>query len=189
MMITMAWIKVIDENEATGNLKRIYKKIRDERGKLSNIMKIHSLNPRSMETHLALYVNLMFGKSNLSREEREIIATAVSVANNCDYCKLHHGEALKHYWKDSEKVQSFMDDPLSYNLPEKTKKMVEYAIKLTKTPDQVTEKDVEDLRSVGFEDRDILDIALITSYFNFVNRIALGLGVDFSPEEISGYKY
>lgn len=185
----MAWIEVIDENEANGQLKRIYEKIKGTRGKVANIMKIHSLNPRSMETHLALYVNLMFGQSKLSREEREIIATAVSSANNCDYCKLHHGEALNHYWKDKEKIQQFMEDPLGLDLPEKTKAMIQYALKLTKTPDQVSEEDVESLRNAGFSDRDILDIALITSYFNFVNRIALGLGVEFSPEEISGYNY
>ena len=185
----MAWIKVIDEDEATGNLKRIYEKIKGKRGKVANIMKIHSLNPRSMETHLALYVNLMFGQSNLSREEREIIATVVSAANKCDYCKLHHGEALNYYWKNLEKVQAFMNDPLSFDVPERTKAMIKYAIKLTKTPEEVTEEDIKSLRTVGFSDRDILDIALITSYFNFVNRIALGLGVEFSPDEISGYKY
>lgn len=41
----------------------------------------------------------------------------------------------------------------------------------------------------GFSDTDILTINLITSYFNFVNRIALGLGVGFSDDEITGYMY
>jgi alkylhydroperoxidase family enzyme len=43
------------------------------------------------------------------------------------------------------------------------------------------------LRAVGLSDQDILDVSLITAYFNFVNRIALGLGVAFSDEEVSGY--
>ena len=45
------------------------------------------------------------------------------------------------------------------------------------------------MRAVGFSDRDILDVNLITSYFNFVNRIAEGLGVAYDPGEMSGYKY
>ncbi|QXD13835.1 hypothetical protein GQ464_010165 [Rhodocaloribacter litoris] len=53
----------------------------------------------------------------------------------------------------------------------------------------MTEADVAALREAGFSDRDILDINLIVSYFNFVNRIASGLGVDFSPEEAGGYRY
>ncbi len=185
----MPWINVIEEDEASGSLKRIYEKIKGERGKIANIMKIHSLNPRSMETHLALYVNLMFGRSNLTREERELIATAVSAINNCDYCKLHHGEALNFYWKDEKKIKEFINDPLSFDLPEKSKVMIKHTMKLTKTPDQITENDIQELKEIGFSDRDILDITLITSYFNFVNRIALGLGVEFTPEEISGYKY
>jgi len=42
---------------------------------------------------------------------------------------------------------------------------------------------------VGLTDEEILSVNLVTSYFNFVNRIALGLGVEFSEEEIKGYKY
>ncbi len=52
----------------------------------------------------------------------------------------------------------------------------------------MTESDLGELRAVGLSDRDILDLTLIVAYFNFVNRIALGLGVAFSGEEISGYR-
>ena len=52
----------------------------------------------------------------------------------------------------------------------------------------MTESDLGDLRAVGLKDQDILDITLIVGYFNFVNRIALGLGVEYSEEEVVGYK-
>ena len=55
--------------------------------------------------------------------------------------------------------------------------MLDYAVTLTETPSAVTEADVEALRQAGFTDAAILGINLITSYFNFVNRIAEGLGV------------
>jgi len=48
---------------------------------------------------------------------------------------------------------------------------------------------VRRLREVGLSDREILNVNLIVSYFNFVNRIALGLGVKLSPDDISGYRY
>ena len=41
---------------------------------------------------------------------------------------------------------------------------------------------------MGLSDKDILDLTLIVGYFNFVNRIALGLGVGWSAEELSGYR-
>ena len=50
------------------------------------------------------------------------------------------------------------------------------------------ESDLDELRAVDLSDRDILDVSLIVAYFNFVNRIALGLGVSYSAEELSGYR-
>jgi len=56
--------------------------------------------------------------------------------------------------------------------------MIDYAVKLTRTPGGMERGDVETLRRVGFSDRAILDINGVTAYFNFVNRIADGLGVE-----------
>ena len=56
--------------------------------------------------------------------------------------------------------------------------MLDYAVKLTETPNEVASADVDRLRDVGFDDRGIHDICSITAYFAFVNRIADGLGVE-----------
>lgn len=55
--------------------------------------------------------------------------------------------------------------------------MLSYAEKLTMTPGAMTADDVADLRSAGFSDRDVLDIAEVVGYYAYVNRIADGLGV------------
>jgi hypothetical protein len=82
----MAWIKMIPENEAEGKLAELYKKYRSrESGIIDHILKIHSLDPPSMETHIQMYSGLMFGPSELSRKEREMIAVVVSVENSCHY--------------------------------------------------------------------------------------------------------
>ncbi len=185
----MAWIRVVDEDEADGKLKKIYERIKRERGKLSNIMKVHSLHPSAMKTHMNLYLAIMFSHFGLKREEKELIAVVVSAANKCEYCMHHHAEALNHYWKDDEKIQRLVQDFRLLDLSEKKQEILEYAVKLTKMPDKVEEGIVQNLRESGFSDEDILTINLVTSYFNFVNRIALGLGVEFTPEEIEGYKY
>ena len=59
--------------------------------------------------------------------------------------------------------------------------MLIYATKLTHTPSKMTSNDVEQLRVVGFSDRDILDIAELTAYYAYANRIADGLGVEREP--------
>lgn len=184
----MFWIKVIDYNEATGKLKEIYEELIKKRGKISNIMKVQSLNPTFMKLHMDLYINLMFQQAGLTREERELIAVVVSSANGCQYCTNHHAEALNHYWKDKDKLQKVIKDYKSIELPDKIIKMLNYAYKLTKNPNEIKQKDIDDLRKSGFSDEDILNINLIVSYFNLVNRIASGLGVEFTTEEVRGYK-
>ncbi len=185
----MPYIHQINEDEAEGKLKEYYDSLIKSRGKLSNIMKIHSLNPASMMAHMDLYLKIMFGKTALKREANELIAVAVSSANNCDYCMKHHGEALNFYWKDNERVRLAATDYKSAGLNERELKMVEHAVKLTKEPYNVNEKDIQTLRDSGLTDEEILSVNLVTSYFNFVNRIALGLGVEYSEEETKGYKY
>ncbi len=56
--------------------------------------------------------------------------------------------------------------------------MLDYAVKLTRSPHAVGEADVRCLREVGFDDTGILDICQVVSYFNYVNRLADGLGVE-----------
>jgi len=154
------------------------------RGKVSNIMKVHSLNPGAMRQHLGFYAHLMFGASGLTRGEREAMAVAVSQANGCDYCVVnHHREAL-----DVVERTATVDRAAGQDKQTRWAALLVYAEKLTIAPHTVNAADVQRLRAVGLSDRDILDVALISSYFNFVNRIAPGLGVEFNPEEVHGYR-
>lgn len=60
--------------------------------------------------------------------------------------------------------------------------MLDFAVKLTQTPSQMTQGDVEHLREHGFDDSAILEIVHIVAYFNYINRVADALGVDPEPE-------
>ncbi len=84
-----AWIRNVEEAEAEGELKRVYEEVKVKRGSVSNVMKTQSLDSDSIKLHLDLYLHLMFGRSTLTRLEREIIAVGVSQLNNCTYCVTH----------------------------------------------------------------------------------------------------
>ena len=81
----MAWITVIDEDEAEGELRELYDKYTEPWGGVDNILKIHSLNPVSMAAHYELYKTVMKGSRDLSRTRREMIALVVSAINHCVY--------------------------------------------------------------------------------------------------------
>ncbi len=184
----MPWIRVIGEGEAEGAVRDAYDDVVARRGKLSNIMRVQGLNAEAMTRHLELYVTLMFGDSALSRAERELIAVVVSAANRCEYCVSHHAEPLRRYWKDDARVDAVTKDWREAPLSARERALAAYADKLTRAPGDAAEEDVTALRAQGFSDRDVLDANMITAYFNFVNRIAAGLGVECSPEEVRGYK-
>ena len=85
-MVEKAWINMIREKEAEGALAELYERYEDpEHGKVDNILKIHSLKPRTLRDHGNLYRTTMYGPSELSRVEREMIAVVVSSLNECHY--------------------------------------------------------------------------------------------------------
>ena len=81
----MAWIDTINEGDANGLLKDQYEKLKDSRNGVDNILKIHSLNPESLDAHVRLYKTIMYGKSPIRRVNREMIAVLVSSINQCHY--------------------------------------------------------------------------------------------------------
>ncbi len=185
----MPWIQVIEEAQADEALQRAYGQIKGDRGKVANILKIHSLLPETMTGHLDFYMHVMFAKGALNRRQCELVATVVSAANRCDYCVNHHAEALNAYLKDRALVEQIASDYTQVALEPMERAMCDFAVKLTQTPDGMREQDVEILNQRGLDDQSILHLTLVVGYFNFVNRVALGLGVPFNETEIRGYKY
>ncbi|HEU0245829.1 MAG TPA: carboxymuconolactone decarboxylase family protein [Gaiellaceae bacterium] len=81
----MAYIRLIDEGGAEGLLAEEYDAAVERAGKVFNIVKAMSLRPGVLRASMALYREIMFGESGLSRKERELLATVASAEQNCDY--------------------------------------------------------------------------------------------------------
>jgi uncharacterized peroxidase-related enzyme len=81
-----AWIHMVQEDEAEEDLRKYYEQLRDPKtGEVDNILKIHGLHPETLNAHYLLYRTVMYGKSNIRRPEREMIAVVVSSLNECHY--------------------------------------------------------------------------------------------------------
>ena len=81
-----AWITVIPEQEADGLLRDLYEKEWDKQHNLvDNILKVHSLHPETLRAHIDLYRTIMYGRSGITRPEREMIGVTVSAINHCHY--------------------------------------------------------------------------------------------------------
>jgi uncharacterized peroxidase-related enzyme len=151
-----------------------------------NILRIHGVHSRTMRLHYDLYKQLMYSKGPLTRIQREMIAVVVSSENGCRYWLHHHGAGLRRLLEvkgvklfDIEKLLAALaSDYRETGLPAADLAMLDYAVKLTRSPGAMTAADVDALRAQEFDDRAIHDICAIAAYYAFVNRIADGLGVE-----------
>jgi uncharacterized peroxidase-related enzyme len=177
-MTDKAWITMIAEEDADEKLTAAYAECADRAtGIVGHIFKIQSLNPPSMLAHHALYQALMFGRSPLTRIQREMIASVVSAINGCEYCLHHRTTILSRWLEDDALVEQIVHDHAHAPIDPQDRAMLDFAAKLTRTPGEMTQADVEALRAVGFDDQAILDIVQIAAYYAFTNRLSKGLGL------------
>jgi alkylhydroperoxidase family enzyme len=81
----MPWIEQVPVSEATGLLKRLYDEAIQRAGRVWHIVQIMSINPRVLRASIGFYKAIMFGKSPLSRVQRELLATVVARELGCHY--------------------------------------------------------------------------------------------------------
>ena len=78
---------------------------------------------------------------------------------------------------DDELVKALQDDYKTAPISEQDKVMLDYVMQLTRDATRISRQDHQRLRGSGFDDRGILQITLIASWFNYINRVADALGV------------
>ncbi|MEM7369778.1 MAG: peroxidase-related enzyme [Bacteroidota bacterium] len=193
----MSWIEEISFEQARGQLKKLYDRIKGPNGYLDNILSVHSLRPHSLFGHMSLYKNVLHNSNNsLPKWYLELIGVYVSQLNQCAYCVQHHFAGLrrllqKDAWAD-QLLAATSQDEFGDMLDQKYLLGLAYAKVLTKYPHMVSQVHIESMRSQGLDDGEILEINQVVSYFCYANRTVLGLGVStegdilgLSPNESS----
>jgi uncharacterized peroxidase-related enzyme len=92
-----------------------------------------------------------------------------------------HEKDLRSVVDSDEQRQTVQDDYLSAKLSDRELALLDFAVKLTKTPSGMVQSDLNDLRKNGFTDEEVVDAVHCIGYFNFINRVLDGLGVDPEP--------
>ena len=185
----MTWIRTIPFEEAEGKVKDLYERIKGPNNNVDNIMMAHSLRPHSMEGHMALYKNVLHHSRNtLPKWLLEAIGVCVSIINQCEYCIEHHYEGMRKLIEDDQRSQSIREaleegDP-SKVFESKELATMNYAVKLTTNPQNISPDDIEKLRINNVDDGEILEINQVAAYFAYANRVVLGLGINKSGDII-----
>jgi uncharacterized peroxidase-related enzyme len=185
----MTWIKTIAYDESSGTLRDLYDRIKGPQNYIDNIMLAHSLRPHSMQGHMTLYKYVLHHPRNeLPKAYLETIGVYVSMLNRCQYCVEHHFAGLSRLLSDDDRAaeirQVLADGNPGAAFSGRELAGLQYAERLTTAASELSDDDIEALRTAGFDDGEILEINQVTAYFAYANRTVLGLGIDTDGDVI-----
>lgn len=172
----ISWFPVLPEDELDPRVQELIGRQREKLGAPNNVVRTHSWRPELMLRWLALYDYIARGPSGLSRAEREMIAVVVSAENQCMLCQANHSADLRRLTGDPVLADRIALDYRRAGLDPRTRAMLDYALKVTRTPTECEEADIVALREHGLSDDDIYDIINTAAIYNFNNRVASASG-------------
>lgn len=156
-----------------------FDKCLEKLGFVPNVLVAYAHDDAKLSAFAAFYNDLMLAPSGLSKLEREMIAVAVSSVNRCYYCLTAHGAAVRQLSQDPVLGELMAMNYRAADLSSRHRAMLDFAVKLTETPQLVGETDRDGLRAVGFGERDIWDVSAVAAFYNMSNRMASA--VDMRP--------
>jgi uncharacterized peroxidase-related enzyme len=183
---------MIRDEEASDNLNAVLDEARTPHGTVDNVMRVHSLRPATMQGHVALYKAALHNDENtLPTWLQETLSSYVSILNDCPYSLANHWANAKHLIGDNQKSdaieKALRSDVLEPVFDGMELALLHYTKKLTCTPQDMVESDVQALRTHGLDDGQILEANQIVAYFNYANRLLNGLGVSTDGDVVGYY--
>jgi uncharacterized peroxidase-related enzyme len=181
-----SWLEEPDEAALSSDERQILVESIKVNGYLHNFTRILAATP-TLSRNFVLHVEMLITQQEqLTRRECEIIATTVSSINQCEICLVSHREALREILhKNNEDVNQADLLAINYRRTQfgiKEQALISYAVKLTERPYEMTESDIQTLRTVGYSDQAIFQIIHVVCLFNYTNRLASGTGIRVNPE-------
>ncbi len=178
----MSWIDIVTKEEAEGRLQALYQRVAGPGGNVDNILQIHSLRPHTLAGHMALYKTVLHHSGNkLPKWLLETIGVYVSLLNGCTYCVEHHFAGLRRLLKDNDRLRRIRHGLeagiFEGAFDEREQTILDYARQLTQSPGEIRETSITNMRAAGLDNGEILEVNQVVSYFAYVNRTVLGLGV------------
>jgi uncharacterized peroxidase-related enzyme len=172
-----AWIAVPSPDELPTEVGEEIGDIAERIGFMPNVARLLAVTPRHFVGWWKYFDDLMRGPSGLSKTQREMVAVVISAESHCPYCVAAHAAALRMRTNDDALVERLAVNYRHVELDTRDRAMLDFAVKLTKTPDECGQTDLERLRAVGYTDEDILHIVEVTAIFNYNVRLAAATGL------------
>jgi uncharacterized peroxidase-related enzyme len=169
----MTFIRTIPPAEADASVRAMYERAESRFGYLPNWARAFSLRPNVMEGWTALLQSV---QSNLPVRTYELATLAAARALRSTYCSLAHGTVLATKVFDAPAVTAIMKDAPEAPLEPRERAMMAFAEKIAVAADQITAGDVERLRSHGYRDQEIFDVAAAAAARCFFAKLLDAMG-------------
>ena len=159
-------------DELPPDMRERIEAVADKSGFVPNVFLALAHRPDEWRAFFAYHDALMEKEGGLSAADKELIVVATSAANDCLYCVVAHGAVARIRARNPLIADQVAVDWRKADLTDRQKAMLGFAVKLAVQPADVAEQDLDELRKRGFSDDDIWDIAAISAFFGFSNRMA-----------------
>jgi len=146
--------------------------VQEKSGFVPNVFLVLAHRPDEFRAFFAYHDALMDKPGALSKAEREMIVVATSALNQCQYCVVAHGAILRIRAKNPLIADQVATNYRKADITDRQKAMLEFGIKVSTQAQKVGEDDIKTLKSHGFDEEDIWDIAAIAAFFGLSNRLA-----------------
>ncbi len=173
----VAWLSVPAPDELPEEVAAEISPISDRVGFVPNVARLLAITPSHFVGWWRYFDDLMRGPSGLTKTQREMIAVVISAESGCPYCQIAHAAGLRLRTKDAALVDRLAVNYRHVDLTPRDRAMLDFAVKLTRTPDECGESDLGRLRDVGYSDEDILHIIEVTAIFTYNVRLATATGL------------
>lgn len=173
----VTWLVMPGESVEDPGMQKLFAKAKEALGFIPNVFLGYTIRPTHFTHWFNHFREITQGKGELTLAEREMIAVVVSNENGCLYCLVSHGADLRVKLGDPILADRITFDYQKAGLDEATMAMLDYAAKITVSPLDCGEGDIEYMRQLGFSDQKIFDIAEIAAMYNFTNRLASATGM------------
>lgn len=144
--------------------------------KVSDYVLVLAHDVETLKVRSPLFNAIMYGQGGLSRAERELGALAASVVNHCIYCAAVHADRHAQLSKDTAVTDKLFTMGEKADLERRDRAILDFGMKLARTPQQAMATDVAALRAAGLDEGEILDLVLSSALFGWANRLMHILG-------------
>ena len=146
--------------------------VQQKSGFIPNVFLALAHRPDEFRAFFAYHDALMEKESGLTKAEREMIVVATSGANQCQYCVVAHGAILRVRAKNALVADQVAINYRKADITLRQKAMLDFALKVSLSAQEIGEEDFAALRAAGFSDEDIWDIGAVAAFFGLSNRMA-----------------